>query len=1413
MAQKRLVPDALFEVSWEVCNKVGGIHTVVSTKVQSLADSYTGLYVAIGPDILREGGVNPEFVEEHTPLSDWAAQAAQEGVRVRVGRWAIPGEPLAMLVDFSSYIAQKDAIFGRLWETYQLDSLEGQWDYIEPALFGYAAGRAIESLIIHRLSMRHRITAQFHEWMTGVGLLYLRKAMPQVGSVFTSHATVLGRSLAGNGVPLYSQLPSINPEAKAREFHVVPKQSLERIAAQHSDVFTTVSELTAAECQQFLGRRVDLLTPNGFEPNFVPEGEEYHLQRVEAKLQLLTVAQAVLGHPVPVDSLIVGTSGRYEFKNKGLDVFIDALAELNNNPEPDRKVLAFMLIPAGHKGPCPLVLDWLRQSGEPSPAGDSCGGHLTHALTDPERDPILQRLREKGLSNHVNDRVQVVYVPCYLDGRDGVFNRTYYELLIGMDLTVFASYYEPWGYTPLESVAFHVPTVTTTLAGFGLWVQKRTEELPGGVHVLPRNDENTQEVVQGIARTLRSVALQNAQQAEEAARHAQQLSECAVWSRLVDNYKDAYSQAIAKALGRTEEYTQIADTVPEIDEDLRAPVPLPSWNRILVQKNIPAPLKALDSLAHNLWWCWHQEARELFASIAPLRWRECEENPVMLLDTISYKRLEELSENTEFVHRLAEVKAQFDTYMATPKEKATPAIGYFSMEYGLHASLKLYSGGLGVLAGDYLKEASDRNVNLAAIGLFYRYGYFTQRLSIGGQQIAQYNHQNFTQTPAQPVRDAEGNWLTVEVAFPGRVVRIRVWVVMVGRIPLYLLDTDFEGNTEEDRTITHYLYGGDRENRFKQEMILGIGGLRALMATGFKPDILHLNEGHAAFAALERLRQLMLGQNYTFDEAVELLRAQSVFTTHTPVPAGHDRFPEDLMRTYMAHYPPRYRISWERFMSFGRIDPHNPKEEFSMSNLAAQFSQGVNGVSQLHGEVSQRMFAALWPGYFANENHVGYVTNGVHFPTWIAQPWRELLCRGAQPDALPSWEHLNDAPDAEIWAIRQRLRQQLVDSVVEELTSPSMAFFQSPKHTLEVKEKLRPDVLTIGFARRFATYKRAHLLLSDLERLASIVNSPERPVQLLFAGKAHPNDTPGQELIKRIFEVSMLPEFRGKLLFLPNYDMALAQKMVQGVDVWLNTPTRPQEASGTSGMKAVMNGSLHFSVLDGWWVEGYEPKAGWAIAQMRTYQNQTIQDELDAEVIYSTIESEIAPMFYSRNAQDIPEEWVAYIRRSMTSIAPRFTSTRMQQDYYERYYAPQGARYHRLLNNDAQELKTLMAWKKKLLRHWNSIAVIRVEGLSMGNLTVETGREYSSTVVLDLPDLSPDDVGVELVQTILRPGDDSVQVHSVVPYQFVRKEGTRAVYRAVMRPEEPGAFDVAVRLYAKSPLLPSRMDFCLMRWV
>ena len=519
------------------------------------------------------------------------------------------------------------------------------------------------------------------------------------------------------------------------------------------------------------------------------------------------------------------------------------------------------------------------------------------------------------------------------------------------------------------------------------------------------------------------------------------------------------------------------------------------------------------------------------------------------------------------------------------------------------------------------------------------------------------------------------------------------------------------------------------------------------------------------------------------------------------------------MRTYMAHYPPRYRISWERFMSFGRIDPHNPKEEFSMSNLAAQFSQGVNGVSQLHGEVSQRMFAALWPGYFANENHVGYVTNGVHFPTWIAQPWSELLCRGAQPDALPSWEHLNDAPDAEIWAIRQRLRQQLVDSVVEELTSPSMAFFQSPKHTLEVKEKLRPDVLTIGFARRFATYKRAHLLLSDLERLASIVNSPERPVQLLFAGKAHPNDTPGQELIKRIFEVSMLPEFRGKLLFLPNYDMALAQKMVQGVDVWLNTPTRPQEASGTSGMKAVMNGSLHFSVLDGWWVEGYEPKAGWAIAQMRTYQNQTIQDELDAEVIYSTIESEIAPMFYSRNAQDIPEEWVAYIRRSMTSIAPRFTSTRMQQDYYERYYAPQGARYHRLLNNDAQELKTLMAWKKKLLRHWNSIAVIRVEGLSMGNLTVETGREYSSTVVLDLPDLSPDDVGVELVQTILRPGDDSVQVHSVVPYQFVRKEGTRAVYRAVMRPEEPGAFDVAVRLYAKSPLLPSRMDFCLMRWV
>lgn len=1413
MATEKMSPDYLFEVSWEVCNKVGGIHTVLATKASALASQLEGLHVVVGPDILRDTAESTEFEEEKNELTPWVELAQAHGLRVRVGRWRIPSHPLAVLVDYTTFIPQKDAILTKLWEDYQLDSLEGQWDYIEPLLFGYAAGVAIELFVKNVLSPSHRVVAQFHEWMTGAGILYLKRKTPQVATAFTTHATVLGRCIAGNGLPLYDQLNSYIPLQKAKEFRVTSKHSLETLSARHADVYTTVSEITALECEHFHGKKVDLCTPNGFEMDFVPTAGEFKRLRQKARARLLSVANALLEEPLPPETLLIATSGRYEFKNKGLDLFIDAMHQLGEQEGLTRPVAAFMLIPAGQQGPRRDVPGLLPDSEQGKEKVNLSERRVTHYLSDGQHDPIINRLNELGMRNGKENKVKVFYVPCYLNGHDGVFDLSYYDLLIGMDVSVFPSYYEPWGYTPLESLAFHVPTVTTTLAGFGLWASQHSEKIGDGLRVLHRTDSNYVEVQQELAQRLLHFSQFSPEQVKACRQEAGEMANIALWDNLLTYYLSAYDQALQKASGRAMQYAITHPAKARKNEDLREPVAPPKWQRMLVVKNIPSKLSALDAIAHNLWWCWHPEAGQLFRSIDAELWEKCENNPIMLLDRISYRRLEALAEDTEFLARLTALKAQFDSYLGEKPAADTSRIAYFSMEYGLHSSLKLYSGGLGVLAGDYLKEASDRNVNMVAVGLFYRYGYFTQRLSHTGEQIASYNHQNFTQTPAQAVRDSEGKWLTVRIGMPGREVQARVWVVYVGRIPLYLLDTDFEDNLEQDRTITHQLYGGDTENRFKQEMVLGVGGIRALEAAGLPVKLLHLNEGHAAFAALERLRQCMSDNQIAFDEAVELVRASTLFTTHTPVPAGHDRFEETLVRTYMSHYPGRFTISWDRFISFGRMNPGDKQEKFSMSNLAANLSIAMNGVSKLHGAVSQKMFAGLWPGYYPSENHVGYVTNGVHYPTWIADLWRPVLNPDGNMDALPSWGNVESMSDERLWEIRNKLRARLIESVAQSVMSEEVLKVQSPGSVIGIRDSLREDHLTIGFARRFATYKRAHLLFTDLARLDKIVNNPDRPVQFLFAGKAHPHDKAGQDLIKRIFEISQQPQFRGKILFLPNYDMALAHKLVQGVDIWLNTPTRPQEASGTSGMKAVMNGCLHFSVLDGWWVEGYEPGAGWAIAQERTYSNQTTQDELDAGEIYSLIENEIAPMFYSRTVDGIPTEWLDYIRRSMVHIAPRFSSTRMQQDYFERFYTPMLERLWLLEADNRKRLYELVDWKQHMLQHWDAIQVIREERIEMGKQSIETGKEYVERVTLDCGQIQAESIGLELVTADLKPGSEEVEIQSCEPFRLVKQEGTRAEYEVTIAPMQPGAYDLAIRMYATHPLLPHRMDFNLMRWI
>ena len=844
----------------------------------------------------------------------------------------------------------------------------------------------------------------------------------------------------------------------------------------------------------------------------------------------------------------------------------------------------------------------------------------------------------------------------------------------------------------------------------------------------------------------------------------------------------------------------------------------PQWKELTVKSRLPEQLKCLDELAHNLWWAWTYEARDLFKSLDESLYEEVGHNPVVLLERLSYERKEAIVKDKTIMKNVKDVYAKFRAYMDVKPDSSRPSVAYFCMEFGLSQVLKIYSGGLGMLAGDYLKEASDSNVDMCAVGFLYRYGYFTQSLSMDGQQIAKYDAQNFNSLPIERVLDENGNPMIVDVPYTNYQVHAYVWRANVGRISLYLLDTDNELNSEFDRPITHSLYGGDWENRLKQEILLGIGGILTLKKLGIKKDIYHCNEGHAALCNLQRLCDYVEG-GLSFNQAMELVRASSLYTVHTPVPAGHDYFDEALFGKYMGGYPEKLGISWDELVGMGRQNPDDHGERFCMSTFACNTCQEVNGVSKLHGWVSQKMFAPLWKGYFPEENHVGYVTNGVHFPTWAATEWRHIYDKYFDKNFMNDqsnegiWHAINNVPDDEIWETRMALKKKLVNYIREKFTESWLRNQGDPARVVSLLQRINPNALMIGFCRRFATYKRAHLLFTDLERLEKIVNNPERPVLFFFSGKAHPADGAGQGLIKRIFEISRMPQFLGKIIFLEDYDMELARRLVSGVDIWMNTPTRPLEASGTSGMKAVMNGALHFSVLDGWWVEGYEEGAGWALSKERTYEAQEIQDELDAELLYSTLENEIVPLYYDRNEAGCPLGWIKYIQKSMSEIAPRFTTTRMQADYLAKYYAPQVQYKHELLTNNGEELHELLAWKAKMLENWNRVSVIRTEGLGMGSQAILTGMKYSGSLILDLAELSPEDVGAELVVTELRPGESDVVIYDKVPYEFAHSDGPRAEYVVEFEPPSPGVFDVAIRLYARNRYLRRRTDFNLVRWV
>ena len=1399
MAKKELLqPDYLFEVSWEVCNKVGGIYTVVATKALYLSEQLGRRHIFIGPDVWMHRSDNPDFLEDPMLYRSWKAQALAEGLRFRVGRWNIPGKPVAILVDYKQFLTQADDILKGLWNDFGVDSLTGNWDYKESAVFGVIAGRVIESFWNYNLKGGERVVAQFHEWQTGAGILQIKRAGLPIATAFTTHATMMGRCLAGNNFPLYRDMEQYNGDEMARRFNVTAIYSLEKKSAQNADVFTTVSDITARECAQFLGRPVDVVTPNGFENSFTPASDAaYNTLHKAARERLVQVATMMSAEPVPENSIFIGIGGRYEFRNKGIDVFIDALDKLNRSAYQGRSVQAFIMIPSGHHGPCKEF---------PS--------QTSHYLMNAEYDTITRRFRETGLINSIGDKVKVYFIPSYLNGDDGIFNMRYYDILCGLDLAMFPSYYEPWGYTPLEALAFRIPTLTTDLAGFGLWVEDHYKKNHPGITVLHRDEDNYQEVVDGVVKRIEEIASLDKEQRKKYRENAREVAKIALWENQIKYYKEAYSIALEKILSNRDSYKSKDKTMQYFKTDVTSP----SWRSIIITRHLPEKLSRLEKLSKNLWWCWNESAKDLFRSIDPDVWHKSGHNPLVVLDTVSIKRYQQLSEDEVFLSRMKHVLDEFDNYMAAKAKRKDPSVAYFCMEYGLDTSLKIYSGGLGILAGDYLKETSDMNTNLVAVGLLYRYGYFNQVLSAQGYQVANYDAQDFTKIPAVPVLDKNGEWVTTSVAFPGRNITARLWKVEVGRTDLYLMDTDYEANIQEDREVTYHLYGGSWENRLKQELLLGVGGIRALRKLGLNPQVYHCNEGHAAFIGLERLREYIEHDNLDFTEALEVVRASSLFTTHTPVPAGHDAFDEGLLRQYIGHYPARLKVDWETLMSLGKDNPLDAQEKFSMSNLAANISQNVNGVSMLHGKVSQDIFAHMYPGYLPEELFVSYVTNGVHYPTWCAPEWKPVHARVFGPAFATHhydkscFDGIYGVSDAEVWGVKRTLKAKLIDFLRERLQDTAISNHYSPSELVTILDNLRDDVLTIGFARRFATYKRATLLFRDLDRLDKIVNNPAQPVQFLFAGKAHPADKAGQDLIKQIVDISKDPRFIGKIVFVPGYDITLAKRMVQGVDVWMNNPTRPQEASGTSGEKAAMNGTMHFSVLDGWWVEGYKPGAGWALPIEQTYEDNNFQNELDAATIYQILENDIAPAYYNVDrVTGRSSEWIGYIKNTIAKVACNFTTNRMLTDYINQYYEPQAKAAAAMIAKDFAKARELAAWKTHVRHEWENVCLVtRNQPATTYDLSLAT--PYHAEIDLQLGTLDAKEVGLEAV---FAQSDAHGKVHIVDVREFKVKSFKDGVahYEVDLLPEKTGSYLVGARVFAKHPLLAHRQSFECVKWL
>ncbi len=1384
-------PMTLFEVSWEVANKVGGIHTVLSSKATTAVAEYGDEYILIGPWLLSEEGEEKAPFDDDPAYADFCDSCRQMGLPVRVGRWRVAGRPRCILVEFSSLYEQRDDILARLWEDYGVDSISGEWDYVEPVLFGYAVGRVIEEWWERYLAPFHRrAIVHSHEWMTASSLLYLKKRIPAVGTVFTTHATMLGRALSSLGHSPEDGLGDETAGGLAKTHGVEAKHSLEGVAARESDVFTTVSTITAKEAELLHQRKPDPVLPNGID--LTVAGELAGSDREAVRQKLFEFASTFVGSDVS-DAALLCISGRYEFHNKGIDAFLDALAICNG--QAGRPIVAYVLVPAGNSGIRSEVLERVEAGvgAESEPIGIT-----THNLFDEDTDPVREHCARVGLDNAKDDRVKVVQVPVYLEGEDGLFDRRYESLLAAMDLSVFPSFYEPWGYTPQESLAVGVPTITSDYAGFGRWARSESITPQSGVTVLDRVGKKYEEVSEELADVLEQRIIDA--QTKDWRDVCRETGARTAWSDLFENYKKAYSSASSAIQSR------LIAGVPltrrpraESGHDDSPSSQKPRLRTFDVAPSLPEELRPLERLSRNLWWCWDCDAPTLFEELSPSAWAETAHNPVAFLRKVNPEELQAKAADADYLDRLGKVSARFTAYLEERNESfsieddlgsslsARHPVAYFCAEFGMHESVPIYSGGLGILAGDHLKSASDLNIPLIGVGLFYRMGYMGQRLTSEGQQIAVDRENDPNELPIELVRDRDGQPLEVVITLPGRDLYLRAWRLHVGRVQLFLLDANTPSNREEDREITRNLYGGDHEMRIRQLIALGRGGVRLLSRLGIEPACYHMNEGHAAFSSLERVARLVRKQGLTFSAAREVVRRTTAFTTHTPVPAGHDRFSEDLVRRYFSDADEWVGVPWEKFIRLGRADSGEP--DFNMTYLALSFAEYCNGVSKLHGIASRELLHPYWPGLLESEVPVTSVTNGIHLPTWVS-PHIQALVGGSAPEDFS--ENSEKIDPAKLWAARRQLKSQLAHVARTRLERASLERNDHPDLLRKTVDGLDENALWVGFARRFAPYKRAHLLYQDLERLQKICDDEDRPLRIIVAGKAHPRDEAGQDILKGIAEHTR-GDLVGRVILVEDYDIDLGRALVQGVDVWLNNPTRMLEASGTSGMKAAANGVLNLSISDGWWPEGADGENGWTIAEERVYDDPVLQDQFDAGALYALLEDELLPMYFDRDADGVPQEWMRRVIHDLKTLPVVFNTDRMVQEYFDTAYRPRAERFFALQADDLEDAKRCASEMKRIRREFRDVEIVEAGLADVSELAI--GDTIEVDMKVDLGSLTIDDVAVELVIGN-QHGEGDLVDHAVVPLELRSSEGSVHEFHGSFQVERSGVHGHGLRVRA-----------------